>query len=662
MRKLKLLFHFYLLIATTTLLALPNKHFYCVNLNQVDLHSQAAIPTDIQSLTYDQIIHLLEEIEEGELENKCSPEQLDKINQFLALLAIEGILPSDEEEEASITEDVEELLEHRENHPQYTLLSGEYGESLFVPTILNVDRYGFIIPCGWIKKSWKSTKAFVKKHKKAIIIGAIIVVTVSAVTVVMIASSSGAASTLAGSAAAIAASNSSDSDWEEESSSTSSSFESTLKEDIQSFKEKVAEENLLESSFSEEDLSIESKGKTLGNVWAHQTLEGIHNNFESLPSSKGYLELGHREIDKKFPIQNDYLYHQVGFDCDNKVYPYQIQAEKAFDLGYYPEAIRNLNQAIDIEPNNSSLYLERAASQFHMGQYEQALQDFETFTTHSSLITEQNPLSISEFSVGFTKGFPQGVYESGKGIMTFLSDFVTHPVHTSAQVVQSLSKLAELVHEEEWEMIGKAMAPEICELVKEWDTLPSDKKGELAGYAIGKHGTDILAPGTIAKVASKSVKSAKKLATVCKNIKLAEQTLVLETATEIGNSIKVAEVIQNTTMTVAEKLGFNTYEITQLQNIGKIGSFSKYVSNNESFSFTNHALLRAVERGISRTSIFDALTRPLKLKTIKVDNLGRKSQRFIGKKTEVVINPETKQIISVNPTSTKKYEKITQGL
>lgn len=663
MRKLKLLLHCYLLIATTTLLALPNNSFYCITLNSGDLRSQAVIATDIQSLTYDQIIHLLQEIEEGDLENKCSPEQLEQINQFLALLAVEGILPNDDEEEASITEDVQELLEHRENPLQQAFLSGEYEQGTFIPTILNIDSYGTVIPCGWIKKSWKSTKAFVKKHKKAIIIGAIIVVTVSAVTIVAIASSSGAASTLAGSAAAIAASNSSDSDWEEEeSSTTSSSFESTIKEEIQSFKEKVAEENLLDSSFSEEDLSMEYKAKTLGNVWAHQTLEEIHNNFESLSSNKGCIELGHREIDKKFPIQNHYLYHYVGLDSDNKISLHQMQAEKAFDLGYYPEAVRNLNQALDVEPNNSTLYLERAASQFHMGEYQQAMQDFEKFTTHSNAITEQNPLSISEFSVGFTKGLPQGVYESGKGIMTFLSDFVTHPVHTSAQVVQSLSMLAELACEKEWEIIGKAMAPEICELVKEWNTLSSDKKGELAGYAIGKHGTDILAPGTIAKVASKSVKNAKKLAMVCKNIKLAEETLVLETATKIGNSIKVAEVIQNTTMTVAEKLGFNTYEITQLQNIGKLGSFTKYVSNNESFSFTNHALLRAVERGISRTSIFDALTSPLKIKTIKVDNLGRKSQRFIGKKTEVVINPETKQIISVNPTSTKKYEKITQGL
>lgn len=615
MRKLKLLLHCYLLITTITLLALPNNSFYCVNLKPVDLCSQAAVPTDIQSITYDQIIHLLQEIEEGDLENKCSPEQLEQINQFLALLAIEGILPNDDdEEEISITGDVEELLEHRKNPLQQAFLSGEYKQSAFIPTILNINQHDAVIPCGWIKKSWKSTKAFVKKHKKAIIIGAIIVVTVSAVTIVAIASSSGAASTLAGSAAAIAASNSPDSDWEEESSTTSSTFESTMKEEIESFKVKVAEENLLETSFSQEDLSMESRAKTLGNVWAHQTLEDLCSDSAYPLLNLNSTEMGHREIDRKFCIDNDYLYHQVGLECNNKVSLHQIQAEKAFDLGYYPEAVRNLNQALDVEPNNSTLYLERAASQFHMGQYEEAMQDFEKFTTHSNAITEQNPLSISEFSVGFTKGLPQGVYESGKGIMTFLSDFVTHPVHTSTQVVQSLSTLAELACEKEWEIIGKAMAPEICELAKEWDTLSSNKKGELAGYAIGKHGTDILAPGTIAKVASKSAKTAKKLATVCKNIKLAEETLVLETASGVGNVAKVGEIITSgkSIFSIGKSLGFTESEMSYLKKAGMLEKNISMSLEKLSSQFQSEAIKDSIKKHRYIKIIKESLTKPIK--------------------------------------------------
>lgn len=58
---------------------------------------------------------------------------------------------------------------------------------------------------------------------------------------------------------------------------------------------------------------------------------------------------------------------------------------------------------------------------------------------------------------------------------------------------------------------------------------------------------------------------------------------------------------------------------------------------------------RAVERGVSKQSILDALQSPLKIGEVKLDTLGRPSQRFIGQKAEVVINPDTRQVISVNP-------------
>ena len=57
-------------------------------------------------------------------------------------------------------------------------------------------------------------------------------------------------------------------------------------------------------------------------------------------------------------------------------------------------------------------------------------------------------------------------------------------------------------------------------------------------------------------------------------------------------------------------------------------------------------------------SILDTLASPLKIEDVKIDSLGRPSQRFIGQKAEVVINPETNQVVSVNPTSTKKFEKL----
>jgi len=54
----------------------------------------------------------------------------------------------------------------------------------------------------------------------------------------------------------------------------------------------------------------------------------------------------------------------------------------------------------------------------------------------------------------------------------------------------------------------------------------------------------------------------------------------------------------------------------------------------------------------------DAIKTPLDVKKVKVDQLGRSSQRRTGPKAEVAINPDTGNIVSVNPTSTKKAERL----
>jgi RHS repeat-associated protein len=78
--------------------------------------------------------------------------------------------------------------------------------------------------------------------------------------------------------------------------------------------------------------------------------------------------------------------------------------------------------------------------------------------------------------------------------------------------------------------------------------------------------------------------------------------------------------------------------------------------------FVIHGVDRAIYRGVSPKAILDALKKPLKIKDIKFDFLGRPSQRLIGRNAEVVINPVTKKVISVNQTSTRKAEKLLEEL
>ena len=75
-------------------------------------------------------------------------------------------------------------------------------------------------------------------------------------------------------------------------------------------------------------------------------------------------------------------------------------------------------------------------------------------------------------------------------------------------------------------------------------------------------------------------------------------------------------------------------------------------------TLAKHGLNRAIERNVSTPSILDAVKNPLQIKNLKVDSMGRESQRFIGSKASVVVNPNTGKVVSVNPTSTQKVKSL----
>jgi hypothetical protein len=81
--------------------------------------------------------------------------------------------------------------------------------------------------------------------------------------------------------------------------------------------------------------------------------------------------------------------------------------------------------------------------------------------------------------------------------------------------------------------------------------------------------------------------------------------------------------------------------------------------------FSSHGVDRAIGDGYKRAgvkpnAILDAVKNPLKIFDAVTDQLGRSSQRLIGREAEVVINPNTGKIISVNPTSSKKVARLTK--
>ena len=595
MRKFHNLIHSLLLTTSPTLFAYP-QHGHA-SPQQINVQE---IPYFNFNLTYDEVLRLLADIEEGRIDD-LSEEELEKISRFLAYLAQVGLLPGETAANFSLENDIAALFEEEEDEEnfyefaQYSDFSYAY---MVLPALLNGGTEAMFQLCKHKHKHKHKHKKhkhkknivtqitdFVKKHKKAIIIGVAIIVAATALVIAVAAASSATAGAVATAAEAAAAAPAAlaQSDKKESVSSPSvltdmpPEMTEAIWTQLSSFKEKIAEHQFFESedpTFWQQGLSWEENGRVLGSLLAHDSFNALQTQMFYYPelapmSGDQGSYVGHPKIDNKFSTDYTHLFANPTQDIDFNALSLQVRGEAALSVGYYDQAIRDFGKAIEINPTNSIPYLERGIAHFNLGQYEHSLNDYERFTTQTQ---KANPLSISEFSLGFAKEFPKGIYESGEGMFLFLADFVTHPIQTSVQLVDATTALVDLMRTDQWGIIAEALSPEMHQLITQWETLSSKQKGELAGYALGKHGADFLAPSAIAAIAKRSVKCAQELAIIMKNFKIAQETLVLETAAGIGNTAKIAEVVEigQRTARLGDELGFTAHEMGQLKQAGQL--------------------------------------------------------------------------------------------
>lgn len=617
-----------ILITIPSLMAYPADDSLRV-IEQQASHRSIQIP-NLCTLSYDEVIDMLAYIESDSFEDNYSMDELDQINQFVAFLAMEGAMDS---EKINISKSTASLF--RGNNIHYALFS-KLGYSA-KPAIYYENSLDIVLCKSWFKKQWDQTRAFVKEHKKAIIIGAIVVVTVTVVVVSAIVISSSAAGTAAagglasaGSAAETLNANDHEKSYPESSQILlNDPLTSSLQNQVSSFKETTAQEQFAAISESNE-ISIEENGRIVGSLFAHNTIDTLttssngnlflvnelkdlgFNAQHFIPTWQLTYPTGstiepHRSTDLAF--STDYMTSYIGNFSDLNAMSYQARGDLALSSEYYHQAVQDFGKAISLNPSNPVLYLERGIANFELGNYENSIADYSQYIEKTG-----EPFSATDFSLGFAKGVPKGIYDSGKGSLLFLSDFITHPIHTSKQVIDSLSQLATLVKNDEFGIVAESLSPELHQLVTQWDTIPSETKGELAGYAIGKLGMDLMAPGAVAKVASKNINSAKELVTICKNIQIAQETLVLETASGIGISEGISEIVEmgKKTVTVGEEFGFTAQEAIQLQKTGKLedainSRLNILVSQSESEVFKT-----AISQDIHVKMVRDYLDKPAK--------------------------------------------------
>jgi hypothetical protein len=120
-----------LLVTTSTLIAYPTNEFPRFVDNQVN-HQPIQIP-DLRTLSYDEVIDLLNKIESDSFNERCSEDELNQINQFISLLAMEG---ATDDEKPEIEQAVACLF--RKDDIQYALFNQSVG---YIPRPLRLCEF-----------------------------------------------------------------------------------------------------------------------------------------------------------------------------------------------------------------------------------------------------------------------------------------------------------------------------------------------------------------------------------------------------------------------------------------------------------------------------------------------------------------------------------------
>ena len=373
------------LLTTSSIFAIsPQIDLSPATLPLVNYNSQLSIFEMFDLKTYDGIMQLLEEVESGELEKKCTPFQLQQVNVFLANLAKEGDLSKESGEERNLVEDSEDLVYGKDIPVQFAYSLGTISDYQAIPAILHRQSQYDVLDCGGIGYVWNKTKKFAKKHKTAIIIGAV-VVTVAVVAVIATPAAGVALGTAAGEALSSLSSGSSElaeSEFCQRNSSVQNFSEfdgfsydepfiqSAMGKQVSYFKDNVVKEGFFNlPSGNQQGISIEEVGRIVGSLFAHDSVNQFSSPFhpflEGLSGSKDIPRyeskafiyespsvFTHSEIDKRFSTDYASLFSDPSKEMNVNALSYKALGEKAISFGSYDQAVHDFNKVISINPTD----------------------------------------------------------------------------------------------------------------------------------------------------------------------------------------------------------------------------------------------------------------------------------------------------------------------
>ena len=260
----------------------------------------------VRPKTYSEALSLLHEIENDEVEDKYTIEDLVKINEYLITLAREGILPGQMDRGEELEESIQELLDEDSAY-QLTQYQNTYKK--IIPAVLTYKDVNHFVKCSWMKKNWRKSKSFCKEYKKEIIIGVIIVAVVGAVAIAAI-SASAATSGAAGIAAG----------------SISNSDAPTKKQQTPALNQEITDQiTTLKHALVENDFETSTPAEELGRIQAagnaHLFFDELHQKIISSPElaqELQYIDYGvsFPESAKDNPVEYAHSYIDQMFETN----------------------------------------------------------------------------------------------------------------------------------------------------------------------------------------------------------------------------------------------------------------------------------------------------------------------------------------------------------
>ena len=169
----------------------------------------------------------------------------------------------------------------------------------------------------------------------------------------------------------------------------------------------------------------------------------------------------------------------------------------------YHEAVEVLTTVIDKDPKNKEAYFDRALANFELGEWDHSTSDYLASDFGSSKGKVTNNV---DFAFGFTLGvadgiadgsidFIPGILSSLQGLSHCIWALGADPKGVSATFVDGVYDCLSFIQSNPLQdtalEAAMVVAPELREVVTNWNTLEDRIRGEKVGHLIGKYGVEI---------------------------------------------------------------------------------------------------------------------------------------------------------------------------